>query len=68
MTRDCRTCAHNTYREIKTEWVSCSHPVTLAKIPKLEKGDPAFVDYRTSDVPVSRISEIGFCPAYEAQP
>jgi hypothetical protein len=66
MTGDCRTCQHNSYHGTRIEgWVSCCHPVTLAKSPRWEKGDPAFVNWMTGDVHVSRIDEIGECPVYE---
>lgn len=62
----CLTCRHNTYREISTDWFDCCHPVTIARGPKWQPGDPAMVNYRTGDVPVSRIGEMGDCPAFEA--
>lgn len=67
---DCRTCKHNSYRglanSIADGWVSCVHPVTLAKEPKWEAGDPAMVSYRTGDVPVSQIHNLADCPTWAA--
>ena len=61
---DCRTCKHNTYRDLKTDWVSCSHPITIAKLPQWAEGDPAFVNVMTADIPLSRIAELADCPAW----
>lgn len=66
--RNCLTCKHNSYRGqagIK-QWVSCCHPVSLAKTPRWEDGDPAMVSYRTGDVPISQIHELNNCPTWEA--
>ena len=68
---DCRTCKHNTYGPtISAEWVSCSHPKTIAKTPRLEGGDPAWVNFMTADMPVSQMVGLfgcnGACAAYEA--
>jgi hypothetical protein len=64
---DCRTCKHNSYRKLISGagWVSCSHPVTLAKTPRWENGDPEFVNAMTGDIPIARISELQNCPTYE---
>lgn len=66
--RDCRTCKHNSYGEspeIK-DWVHCVHPVTIAKGPKWEAGDPAMVGYRTSDVRVRDFADLHFpCETWE---
>lgn len=66
MSRDCRTCVHNTYKGIDTEWVHCAHPITLAKTPDWKEGDPQMVNYRTCDVPISEIRELANCPTWEA--
>lgn len=64
--QDCRTCRHNTYIALADcEWVDCNHPITLAKGPRWEKGDPAFVNMRTSDLPLSRLSEVADCACWE---
>lgn len=66
---DCRTCKHNSYLSdpgIKG-WVSCSHPLTVQKQPRWEKGDPAWINALTGDMPLSRIDEIGDCPTHEPQ-
>jgi hypothetical protein len=57
---------HNTYKTIGTEWVSCAHPITLKKLPDWKRGDPAMVNYRTGDVPISEIKELANCPTWEA--
>lgn len=63
---DCMSCKHNSYKDAGiADWVSCCHPVTIRKTPRWEKGDPAFVNWMTGDVHVSRIDEIGDCPAHE---
>lgn len=64
MSDDCRDCAFNSYAGFDRDWVSCNHPVTLAKTPKWQEGDPAFVNYRTADVPVSQIHELQDCPTW----
>lgn len=48
---DCRTCKHNTYAGNVniSDWVDCSHPTTLAKAPKPERGDPEWVNFMTAD-------------------
>jgi len=66
MVHDCRTCKHNTYIWSVTDWVSCSHPVTLAKTPRHEPGDPAFVAMRTGDLRVENIADVADCPTWEA--
>jgi hypothetical protein len=67
---DCRTCKHNSYRtlsaDVSSEWFSCSHPVTLAKQPRPEPGDPKMVDWRTADVRVQEIFQFEDCPAWES--
>lgn len=63
--RDCRNCKYNSYKELNSDWVSCNHPVTLLKTPKWEPGDPAFVNYRTGDVPLSEIHNLSGCPTWE---
>lgn len=65
---DCRTCKYNTYAGITTEWVDCNHPITLERGPRWQSGDPAFVNMRTSDVPISRIGELVDCPTWEPRP
>jgi hypothetical protein len=65
--RDCRTCEHNTYKSIDTDWVSCSHPITIRKSVRWEPGDPAFVSVITGDIPISRIHEFFDCPTWEAR-
>lgn len=62
---NCLTCKHNTYIGIKSDWFDCSHPITLELGVRWERGAPAMVDYRTSDVPASRVKELGNCPTYE---
>jgi hypothetical protein len=64
--RDCRDCFHNSYlgHPLIDDWVSCSHPATLAKGPRWEKGDPAMVNYRTGDVPLSEILNLQDCPTW----
>lgn len=66
---DCRTCKHNSYgHDAKiADWVSCSHPATIAKSPKWAAGDPAWVNIMTGDVPVSRIGELVDCQTWEAR-
>lgn len=67
MSRDCRTCVHNTYLGISVkDWVSCSHPITLRKMPQWEAGDPAFVNLRTGDLHISSIGDVGDCPTWES--
>ena len=63
---DCRTCKHNSYLNVVKDWVSCSHPITLAKQPRPEPGDPAFVDFRTGDLHVAQLHNVPKCPTYEA--
>lgn len=65
MNLDCRTCAHNIYRGIGTEWVSCAHPITVAKTPRWKEGDPQMVNYRTGDVPIADIGQLANCPTWE---
>jgi hypothetical protein len=65
-TLDCRTCTYNSYKNLDAGWVFCSHPVTLQKTPKWEKGDPAWVNAMTSDRPISQIGELADCPTFEA--
>ncbi len=66
---DCRTCKHNSYIGIgESDWVTCNHPITLAKEPRWEKGDPAMVNYRTGDVPIREINNLQECPTFEAAP
>jgi hypothetical protein len=63
---DCRNCRFNTYAEIDgCKFVSCGHPVTIAKMPQWQPGDPAFVSYRTSDVAVTDLNNLDDCPAWE---
>lgn len=62
---DCRTCRYNTYGDLATEWVSCCHPVTIAKMPKWEEGDPSFVYMRTGDLRVANIADVLNCPTWE---
>jgi hypothetical protein len=64
---DCRTCKHNSYLgKGIDDWVSCSHPTTIAKMPPWRPSDPAWVGMLTADVPVSRISELADCPTWSA--
>jgi hypothetical protein len=64
---DCRTCKHNGYADLAvTDHVICHHPLTLAKQPRWQPGDPAWVNMLTADVPISRLSELANCPTYEA--
>ena len=63
---DCRTCKHNSYRDIKTDFVSCCHPMTLAKSPRPADGDPAWVNYMTADIHISRLADLDSCPTWEA--
>lgn len=63
---NCMTCKHNSYLPNIVDWVSCSHPVTLAKEPKWEPGDPSFVSWRTADVRTTELAHFNPCPAYEA--
>ena len=64
--RDCRDCTHNSYRKLnETNFVSCSHPVTLAKEPRWEAGDPAIVNWRTADVHVRELWQLQDCPTWE---
>ena len=63
---DCRFCSHNSYKNISKDWISCSHPVTLTKTPRWEKGDPAWVNMMTADVPVTQIENLADCPTFEA--
>ena len=63
---DCRTCKHNAYLGNGTDWVLCVHPVTLAKQPRPEPGDPKMVDYRTGDVPFSQLHNLRDCPCWVA--
>lgn len=62
---NCLTCKHNTYLWLDTDWVSCGHPITLAKTPKWSPGDPAFVTWRTADLSSSDVAKMGECPTYE---
>jgi len=64
---DCRTCKHNTYIDIKDcSHFCCCHPITLARGPKRQDGDPAMVDFRTSDVPLRDLEYFQNCPTYES--
>lgn len=68
---DCRTCKHNTYRDINAcNFVSCGHPITLRKQPKPEDGDPAWVNAMTADIEISQMENLGLleCAAWEAKP
>jgi hypothetical protein len=65
---DCRTCKYNTYYGVTNEWLSCSHPITLAKQPQWVEGDPAFVSYRTGDVNAEHADEFRDCPTWEKHP
>ncbi len=67
--RDCRTCFHNTYRAIKDcDYVDCMHPVTLARGPRHQQGDPAMVNWRTADVHLRDIHHFKDCPTWEPVP
>lgn len=65
---DCRTCKHNTYLGLKasTGWVDCCHPKTLAKVPKVEPGDPAWVNFMTADRTIESMKNLLACGACEA--
>jgi hypothetical protein len=66
---DCRTCKHNTYRNLKDcDYVSCGHPVTLRKQPKPEARDPAWVNAMTADIKISQMESLQLleCEAWEA--
>lgn len=65
--KDCRTCLHNCYLgdEAISDYVACSHPVTIRKMPQWEKGDPAFVAWRTADMHVRDIHNVRDCPTWE---
>lgn len=67
---DCRTCKHNTYHGSPqiADWVDCSHPTTIAKAPRPEPGDPAWVNLMTADMKVGQMlaQMVGvICPAWE---
>ncbi|ASY62479.1 hypothetical protein SJ05684_c10210 [Sinorhizobium sojae CCBAU 05684] len=63
---DCRTCKHNAYRDIKDcEWVCCAHPVTIAKAPRPEAGDPSWVNAMTADIRASEMDRVGECSTWE---
>ncbi|OHV24928.1 hypothetical protein EOS93_25280 [Rhizobium sp. RMa-01] len=67
---DCRSCKHNTYQNIAgCDFVSCGHPVTMAKTPKPEPGDPAWVDAMTADMRISQMESYSMldCAAWEAR-
>jgi hypothetical protein len=66
--RDCRTCLHNSYIGVTSDWVSCGHPKTLAKVPRWEAGDPSFVNMLTGDIKIDLIDQMGDCPTWEASP
>ena len=66
--RDCRTCEHNSYKDLKEvkDWVHCCHPVTIERGPKWQAGDPAMVGFRTSDVRVRDLGDLTFpCSGWE---
>lgn len=64
--KDCRTCGHNTYRNIKDcAFVCCSHPVTISKTAKPDRGDPLWVDFMTADVRLSDLNFLEDCPTWE---
>lgn len=65
MGENCLTCKHNMYINLKVDWFDCSHPTVIARGSKWQAGDPAIMNYRTADIPASRIDEIGECPTYE---
>ena len=66
---DCRDCAHNTYRNIKNcDFVHCDHPITLARGPRWEAGDPWFVSWRTGDVHVREMAQFDGCPTHTPTP
>jgi hypothetical protein len=65
---DCRTCKYNTYQNLKRcDAVSCSHPITLAKTPRYETGDPAWVNAMTADMFVSQMAgyQMDNCATWE---
>lgn len=68
---DCRTCKHNTYAGTTSikDWVDCSHPVTVAKTPKPQSGDPEWVNFMTADRRVPEMLDMmegRDCAAWEA--
>lgn len=68
---DCRTCKHNTYRDLKDcNFVSCGHPITLAKTPRPEAGDPAWVSAMTADIKIAHMESLSLleCEAWETLP
>jgi hypothetical protein len=67
---NCATCKHNTYGGNPNipNWVSCGHPVTLAKQPHPEPGDPFWVNWMTADALTSQIEDLpDECPTWEAR-
>ncbi len=67
---DCRSCKHNTYSGNASieGWVDCSHPVTIAKSPRPEAGDPAWVNFMTADRPIPEMVSLmngATCAAWE---
>jgi hypothetical protein len=64
---DCLTCKHNSYLDRGINgWISCVHPVTIKKVPRWERGDPAMVDYRTGDVRIRDLGDIPECPTWQS--
>ena len=66
---DCRTCKHNSYIDLGTDWVSCSHPITLARMAQMQRwgrSEPVWLSMITADVPTSRIDELSDCQAWES--
>jgi hypothetical protein len=62
---DCRTCDFNSYRNIGvTDFVVCNHPITLARGPRWQEGDPAMVNWRTADVRIRDIENFEDCPTW----
>lgn len=69
--RDCRDCFHNTYVDSINVigWVDCSHPITVEKTPRPQKGDPAWVNFMTADKTVEEMFSLmqdKKCPAWES--
>lgn len=65
---NCQTCRHNLYLDLEpaSGFVMCGHPITQAKMPKFERGDPAWVNMLTADVSIARMEMLADCPKWEA--
>lgn len=65
--RDCRNCRHNGYSMLRqSDFISCSHPVVIAKTPRPEPGDPVWVNAMTADIRVSEMDSLQMhsCPTW----